>query len=251
MNWRLFYHIYGHKIFFWLFIAMLFLQILFWQKTQNIKPKFDVIPPAPNQYLISALSLGDDEFLFRILGTRLQNSGDLFAGFVSFKTYDYSRLYDWMTTLDTLNDKSRFIPSLASYYYSQTPIESDTKYIVDYLDEHSSKDIDHNWWWLFQAIFIAKKSLKDMDRALELAKKLSQNNAKNAPLWTKQMPAFIYEKKGDGCMAFRVIEKLIKESETGSRKITAEEMNFMRYFIKNRLNKLKKQKFDPRQCKNN
>ena len=48
------------------------------------------------------------------------------------------------------------------------------------------------------------------------------------------MSAFISEKKGDGCMAFNVIKKLIDESESGKRQITAEEMNFIRHFISNR-----------------
>jgi hypothetical protein len=251
MNPRFFYHLYSHKIFFWLFVATFVCQIFFWKQTENIKPNFDLVPPAPNQYLIATLSLGDKEFLFRILAARLQNSGDVFAGFVALKNYDYSRIYDWMKALDTLNDKSNFVPSLASYYYSQTQKTEDARYIVDYLDEHSAKDIDANWWWIFQATFIAKGVLHDLDRALDLSRKLSENNAKNAPLWTKQLPAFIYQEMGDNCMAFAVIENVIKESENGTRQIKPEELNFMRHFIGERLSNLKKQKFDPHQCPTN
>jgi len=223
-------------------------QIFFWKKTEKLQPTFDIVPPAPNQYLISAASLGDKEFLFRILALRLQNSGDVFAGFVALKNYDYLRVYQWMKALDTLNDRSRLVPSMASYYYSQTQKTEDARYIVDYLDEFASRDIDTQWWWLFQASYIAKINLKDMDRALELAYKLSKNNAVNAPLWTKQLPAFLHANMGDGCMAFGVIEKLIKESESGERQIKPEELNFMRHFINDRLSKLKAQKFDPRKC---
>jgi hypothetical protein len=251
MSFRLFYHIYSHKIFFWLFIVTFVAQIFFWKQTENIKPSFEIIPPVPSQYLVSTLSLGDNEFLFRVLGTRLQNSGDVFAGFVALKNYDYSRLYQWMTMLDGLNPKSNFIPALAAYYYAQTQNKPDTRYIVDYLDQHSSRDIDNKWWWLFQGTYIAKNNLGDMNRALEMAEKLSSNNSPSAPFWTKQMPAFLYEEMGDGCMAFTVIEKLIKESESGERQISAQEMNFMRVFINQRLAKLQKQKFDPRKCKKN
>ena len=90
--------------------------------------------------------------------------------------------------------------------------------------------------------------MQDLDKALYFAQKLAQNEAKEAPLWTKQMSAFISEKKGDGCVAFNVIKKLIDESESGKRQITAEEMNFMRHFISNRLSKLKKQNFNPSKC---
>ncbi len=248
MNYKTFYHLNSHKIFFWFFLFTFSLQVFFWYKTEKVKPSFDLIPPAPNKYLTAAFSLGDKEFLFRILGMRLQNSGDIFAGFISLKNYDYSRIYQWMKALDELNDKSSFIPSLASYYYSQTKKKEDVRYIVNYLDEYVSKDIDANWWWAFQGIYIARNNLGDIDRALDLAYKLSQNNAKNAPFWTKEMPAFIHEERGESCLAFSVIEKLIKESENGTRQITVEEMNFMRHFISDRLKKLKSQKFDPRKC---
>jgi hypothetical protein len=249
MKARLFFHLYSHKIFFWLFILTFVAQIFFWRQTESIKPSFEIVPPAPNQYLVSTLSLGDKEFLFRILATRLQNSGDIFAGFLALKNYDYSRVYQWMTTLDTLNAKSNFVPAIAAYYYSQTQKTQDLHYVVDYLEQHSIKDIDANWWWLFQATFIAKKNMADPNRALEIAYHLSKNNSATAPLWTKQLPAFLHEEMGDGCMAFAVIEKLIKESESGVRQIKPEELNFMRHFINERLTKLKKQKFDPRQCK--
>jgi hypothetical protein len=59
----------------------------------------------------------------------------------------------------------------------------------------------------------------------------------------------LHEEVGESCLAFEVIEKLIKESESGQRQISANEMNFMRHFINERLTKLSKQKFDPRQCR--
>jgi len=249
MALSLYYHTNSHKIFLWLFFLTFAFQIFFWRETESLKPRFDITPPVPNQYLVSTISLGDKEFLFRTLSTRLQNSGDVFAGFMPLKNYDYSRLYQWMKMLDGLNEKSNFIPALATYYYAQTTHKPDTRYIIDYLDEHSAKDVDANWWWLFQAIYIATNNLRDMDRALDLAQKLATNNAKNAPLWTKQMPAFIGEQMGDGCLAFGVIQKLIEESESGTRQISPGEMNFMRRFIDERLAKLQKQKFNPSKCK--
>jgi hypothetical protein len=247
-NFKLFFYIYSHKIFFWLFILIFICQVFFWRISEKYRVNYDIVPPAPSRHLVKATSFGDEEFLFRILALRLQNSGDIFAGFVSLKKYDYSRIYDWMTILDKLNFESRIIPSLASYYYSQSSILEHKNYILKYLDEHSSRDIDKNWWWLFQATFIAKKDLNDLDKALYFAQKLAKNEAKEAPLWTKQMPAFISEKKGDGCMALKVIKNLIDESESGKRQISAEEMNFMRHFINNRLSKLKKQNFNANKC---
>jgi len=247
-NLRYFFYQNSHKIFLYLFLVVFSLQIIFWFKTENIKPDYEIIPAAPNQYFLSAASFGDREFLFRTLAFRIQNSGDIFVNFSSLKDYNYEHLYQWLTMLDTLNDKSNSMPSIAAYYFSQTQRKSDSAYIVKYLEEHAMKNLDTSWWWLFQAINIAEEDLHDTDLALKLSYKLSENNASNAPLWTKQMPAFIYAKQGNGCMAFKIIQKILDENNSGARQISVDEMNFMRYFIKDRLKKLKNQNFDPRQC---
>lgn len=248
MSSQIFYHNNSHKIFFWLFILFFCAQVFLWKKTERFHAPTEIIPSPPSKYLIEALSFGDHEFVFRILAMRLQNSGDVFAGFVALKNYDYARIYDWMIMLDGLNSTSHLVPALAADYYSQTTDPEDVNYIINYLEQHSEKNIDHNWWWMFQASFLAKDVLHDMPRALQLAKKLAQNNSSAAPLWTKQMPAFISEKMGDGCLAFKTIAQLIEEVESGKRVVAPHEMDFMRYFIRSRLSKLKNQKFDPRKC---
>lgn len=244
------YHRNCHRLFFWLFILAFLAQIFFWKKTESIRFEYEIVPEAPSNEVVKILSFGDDQFLFRILASRLQNMGDVFAGFISLKKYDYLRLYQWMSRLDTLDSNSRLIPSLASYYYSNNDNPQDLRLIVKYLDEHSSIDIDKHWWWLFQATEIARLNVKDANLAMGLAQKLASNEAKDAPLWTKQMPAFIAKSQGDNCLAFQVISKLIKESESGVRQIKAEEMNFMRHFINKNLKNLKQKNFDPRQCLN-
>lgn len=231
-------------------MAIFLLQIIFWFKTENIKPHYEIIPTPPNHYFLRAASFGDNEFLFRTLAFRIQNSGDIFISPVPLKNYNYSYLYQWLTMLDGLNNKSNTMASLAAYYFSQTQNKADIIYIVNYLYEHSTKNLDANWWWLFQAINIAQEDLRDNDLALKFAYKLTETNAPNAPIWVKQMPAFIYAKQGNGCMAFKIIKNILDENNSGARQISVDEMNFMRYFIKERLAKLKNQKFDPRQCQN-
>lgn len=246
---RFFFYLYSHRIFFLFFVAFFFSQVMFWKATEKIKPQFDIVPPAPNEYVVAAASLGDEEFLFRVLSTRLQNSGDVFAGFVSLSKYNYSRIYDWLSTLDKLNPESNFAPAIASSYYSQTQNKPDTKYIVQYLDEHASRDLDKKWKWIYQAIYIARNSMKDMDKALELSYKLSKNKDDTAPIWTKQMPAFIHEQRHEDCKAYKFMKNIIKKSKSGEIKATIEDLNHMENFTKTRLFTLKNNKFDPSKCK--
>ena len=102
---------------------------------------------------------------------------------------------------------------------------------------------------MVQAFYIANSTLKDYKTSLEIAYKLSKNKNEAAPSWTKQLPAFVHTKLGEDCTAFLFINKIIQEDKSGERKIKPEEMAFMRYFIKQRLDSLKKKNFDPNQCK--
>lgn len=246
---KLFFYQNSKNIFISFFLLCFLTQIIFQFKTEHLKPNVHIVPPVPNKTLVKALSLGDEEFYFRILALKIQNAGDTFGRFTPLKNYNYEKLYQWFTLLDSLNSDSRMMPSIASYYYSQTQHEPDTIHIVRYLDERASIDVDKHWWWLVQAINIANNILKNKELALELAYKLSKNEAKKAPLWTKQMPAFIYEQMGQDCEAFFIINQILQDHESGKRVVKEDEMNFMRHFISTRLSQLKQKKFDPRKCK--
>ena len=253
MQCKTFFYIYSHKIFFWLFIVFFALQAWFWHKTESYHKTPQPIPETPSKYVVSAMSFGDKEFLFRALATRIQNAGDIFAGFMALKYYDYKNLYQWLKTLDNLNNQSLLMPSLTSHYYSQTQKKADNIYIVNYLDEFASKDIDKYWWWLFQATFIAKRDLKNYDLSLKIANKLAQNQAKTAPLWTKQMPAFISAEMGNNCLALNIISHILQdyEKQNNTKENSQEivkEINFMKFFIEKQIHLLKQQNFNAKQC---
>jgi hypothetical protein len=221
------------------------IQIVFWYKTHDIRPAMDIVSEVPGEMAVKANSLGDEELYFRILALEIQNSGDTFGRFTALKLYDYKKLSAWFYLLDKLDDKSNFLPSIASYYYSQTQHTPDVKYIVDYLEFHSMKDLANKWWWLSQAVYLANFKLKDNQRALELANKLAQTPGK-IPMWARQMPAFIHEKLGEKEQAYIIIKNLLDNTKD----LTKEELNFMNYFIKDRLKimlskeELKKLKLD-------
>jgi hypothetical protein len=224
-------------------------QFIFWFKAEKIKPDIHLVPPLPSLSSVKAFSFGDEQFYFRILALRIENAGDSFGRFSALKNYDYDKLYQWFKILDSLDNRSIYVPTLAASYYSQTQKKEDTKYIVQYLDEFASRDIDKYWWWMVQAFYIANSTLKDYTTSLEIAYKLSKNKNEAAPIWTKQLPAFVHAKLGKDCTAFLFISKIIEEDQSGERKIKPDEIAFMRYFIKQRLDSLKKKNYDPSQCK--
>ena len=217
-----------------LLYVSLILQIGLWFITSDIKPNLGILPEVPSQASIKAISLGDDAFYFRSFAYQIQNAGDSFGRFTALKEYNYAKLYQWLLLLDSLDSRSNFVPALAGYYFSQTQNTPDVRYIVDYLDQHAIKDLHNKWWWMSQAVYLANHKLKDRELALKLAYKLASTPRDDIPLWVKQMPAFIHEQLGEKEQAIYIIKNILENIDS----IDQGELNFMHYFVTERLEKL-------------
>ena len=216
-----------------IFIVFCVAQVVFWGYSRNVLPDLAIVPDVPGKDVVKALSLGDEQFYFRALALQIQNAGDTFGRFTPLKNYDYDKLSKWFHLLDSLDDTSDYIPSLATYYYSQTQNVPDVRYIVDYLYDHAARRPEKKWWWLIQAMYLANHKLKDQELALKVGAPLM--GAKGIPLWARHFPAFIYEQQGEMQQALYVMEHVLKEYE--KEKLSREDFNFMKYFIEERLQK--------------
>ncbi|MBN8531991.1 MAG: hypothetical protein J0L97_09060 [Alphaproteobacteria bacterium] len=211
-------------------LALVGAQLAFWSQTHEIRPRMVIVPPAPDAHTAGALALGDRQFYFRYNGFLLQNFGDGFGRSTPLKDYDYARLGAWFRLMDTLDATSNFVPFLATYYYSQSQHAPDVRYVVDYLYEHSLHDPSRNWWWLAQAVYLARHKLQDKELALEIAKVLSDAPG-NVPFWARQMPAYILESMGEKQAAYAIMKGILDHYED----IPPSEFRYMKYFIEERL----------------
>ena len=214
--------------------ALLFfvgLQLGFWSQVHTITPQMDVVPDVPGKEAVHALAFGDDEFYFRVLSLDIQNAGDTFGRFTSLRYYDFHKLYQWFKLLDTLDNRSNMMPALASYYFSQTQNTADVRYVADYLYEHATRDVEHKWWWLLQAIYIAMHKLNDMDLAMKVAKPLVNPKV---PAFAQQMAAVVHEKRGEMEDALQIMETIRDNAEH----ISDADLHYMTYFVKERIGKL-------------
>ena len=207
-------------------------QIAFWNDTRTIIPEMSIVADVPGERTVRALSFGDEEAFFRLLGLGLQNSGDTFGRFTPLYKYDYGKLYHWFRLLDGLNHESNFLAGMATYYFSQTQNPADVHYIVDYLEEFTAGRAKEKWWWVVQASYLANHKLNDESRALKLANQL--RGLQGIPVWAQQMAAFIYEKRGEYGEALAIIEEVIKNKDD----YNLSELRFMSYFVRERLGKL-------------
>lgn len=232
-------------------ILFFIFQVIFWYKTEGIKPNLGIVPEVPTLSTVKAFSFGDEEFYFRYKGFRIQNTGDTFGRFSPLKDYDYNKLSQWFYLLDSLDSKSNYIPSLAAYYYSLTQNHQDVIYIINFLNDHADKDPEKKWWWYYQALYLANSVYKDKDLAIKMAEKLKKYSPNSAPLWTKQMLAVLLSDKGEKCESIRVISGILEEYEKSDKdkSISDNEINFMKFFIQQRMEELKKDKnFNPEDC---
>lgn len=214
--------------------ALLFvgLQAAFWTQSRQIRPDMEVVPAVPGARTVHALSFGDEEALFRLYGLELQNAGDTFGRFTALYKYDFKRLSAWFHLLDTLNRQSNYLPALGSYYYSQTQNPDDVHYIVDYLDQYTQGREKEKWWWVTQAAYLAQHKMGSLERALELAQRLV--GIRGIPIWAQQMAAFIHEQRGEFDDALTIIDSVLKHPDDFSDG----ELNFMRYFVDERIGRL-------------
>lgn len=211
------------------------LQVGYWYKTYEISPDMGIVPDVPGRQALHALTFGDNEFYFRVLTFTLQNAGDTYGRFTALRYYDFNKLYHWFRLLDELDSRSNMIPGLACYYFAQTQNTADVRYIVDYLYAHATRDVEHKWWWLLQSIYLAMHKLNDMDLALKVAEPLQNDKV---PVWARQMTAVVHEQRGEMEDALHIMEAIKDNVKT----IPEADLNYMTYFVKERLGKLEESK---------
>lgn len=212
-------------------MVFVLLQVVFWHYTKEIRPQFDIVSRPPTERQVDVMSLGDSQFLFRVLGFELQNFGDTFGRSTPLKDYDFKVLQNWFFVMDRLDPISNLIPAVAVYYYANSQRVDDCRYIIEYIEKRFDRNPAANWWWMASAVTMADYKLKDEKLALRLAEKLSKVEGSNIPLWVRQMPAFIHEKRGEKEAAKAIMLEIVKNYEDLSDK----ELNFMRYFIEERI----------------
>lgn len=216
-----------------LLVGLLAAQVAFWHHAHKRLPDMEIVPEVPGESALKALSLGDSQAFFRLLGLQIQMAGDTFGRFTSLKKYDYHKLHLWFHLLDKLDSRANFVPTMASYYYAQTPNSQDVRYIVDYLLAHVERaGADKKWWWLVQAVYLANHRVDDKDLAMKAAEKLK--GMRGIPIWAQQLPAFIHEQRGEMADAYRIITEIQENAED----LSPGELRFMQYFIDERLKRL-------------
>lgn len=196
-----------------IFIALsLVLNILFWFSVRDVRAKWGNVPPAPDVKYASSMGLGDLSFAYRSNGIMIQNLGDTGGRVTPLKDYNYDELTKWFLLQDKLDPRSNYIPYLAAYYFSGVQIAEKYYPILDYLEDVGVRSGGEKWRWLAQAVYVSRFVIKDLDRALELANKLSDTAPADAPAWVHQMPVFVLKAEGKKDAAYALMLEILKSN---------------------------------------
>lgn len=229
-----------------------FLQIYFYNLTINTKAFIEVVPTPISKKTMKAFSLGDEQYYFRTNAYKIQIMGDTFGRNTPLFKYDYKKLYYWLKNISSFDINSNYLPSLGAYYFSQSQNRNDVIHIINYLNEFADYNLEKNWWWLYQAIYLSNYVYKDTNLSLKLIYKLNSIKSNNIPLWTKQLTSFILSEKGEMCEAVRILNEIGREIDNES--LNNEEkikiLENKEIFIKNLTRKLKEKEFDIKKCYN-
>ncbi len=219
---------------------------LLWSYSRDFQTRWSNVPPPPSRANISAAGLGDIQLSYRLYALMIQSMGDTGGRIISFDQYNYDHLTGWLSTISALDKRSSLLPFLAAYYFSNVKDPDKLRAVIKFLAEAGQKPSQtyskqQNWRWLGQAITLARFNLKDKDLALELAYKLAALEEPDMPGWTKQMPAFILNNKGDKEGAYKIMLKIL---QSNAETLPPEELFFTRDYICTRLQ-------TPKQAQNN
>ena len=193
-----------------LFAITIALNIALWSSVRSVLLEWTNVPPPPSVTRALWSSLGDPQFAYRSYGIMLQAMGDTGGRVINLAEYDYETLGRWFRLTYELDPVSDFAPFLAGYFFGAVKTPEKLPPIIDYLELAAGDGEGQKWRFLGQAAFLARFKMKDMERALELAHKLSAFENPDMATWARQMPVFIMTAQGEKEAAYDLMINILK-----------------------------------------
>lgn len=156
------------------------------------------LPPPPSAQLLRAASLDEPQLAARAAMIYLQTFDLRGDNPLPYAELDYRRLTEWLQAILATDPRSSYALFTASRIYAEVADPEKCRAMLEFLYASFQDDPGRRWPWLAHAALIAKHRLKDLPRALEYARAIEQHaqDAK-APLWAKQMQAFLLEEMNE------------------------------------------------------
>lgn len=161
--------------------------------------------------IYKSLSMGSEQLFGYLLAIRLQLHDNQAGKHVRYQKIDYNRLVNWLDQIYRLNSRSEYPIMLASRIYSQTRDKERLRIILGYIDRTFMTNPQLHWRHQAEATVIAKHKLGDLDLALKMAQKLSdQPESVVMPRWARDMQFILLAELNEFETALVIIDALLK-----------------------------------------
>ena len=155
--------------------------------------------------------MGSQQLLSYLLAIRLQLHDNQAGKHVRYSQLDYERLVNWLDQIYQLNTQSEYPMMLASRVYSQTRDKTRLRIMLEYIDRTFMQNPQLHWRRLAEASVIAKHELGDLQLALEMAEKLSNQPASvKMPSWARDMQFILLGDMNEFETAITIIVALLQ-----------------------------------------
>lgn len=132
--------------------------------------------------------MGSEQLFSYLLAIRLQLHDNQAGRHIRYSEIDYTRLVKWLDQIHRFNGRSEYPMMLASRIYSQTRDKEQLRIILTYIDRNFMTNPQLHWRHLAEATAVAKHQLGDLELALKMAQKLSnQPQSVVMPRWARDM----------------------------------------------------------------
>ena len=157
------------------------------------------------------LSMGSEKLLSYLLAIRLQLHDNQAGRHIRYSNLNYSSLVNWLEQIYRLNESSEYTMVLASRVYSQTKDKKRLRTILEYISQTYELNPQLHWRHMAEGSVIAKHHLEDLEFALAMAEKLSnQPESVSMPRWARDIHLLLFAELNEFESALIIIEALLQ-----------------------------------------
>lgn len=177
------------------------------------------LPQPPSRQLLRLAALGEPIAAAKLAMLYIQAFDYRAGSRVPYRKLDYDVLIGWLERILDLDPAGQYPLWSAARLYAEVPDPVRQRKMLDFIYREYLADPNRRWPWLAHATVIAKHQLKDLPLARRYAAALQQHTTDpDAPLWVKQMEAFILADMGELELARIMIGGLIASGQVKDRR---------------------------------
>ena len=161
--------------------------------------------------LYRGLAMGSGQLLGYLLAIRLQLHDNQAGQHFRYSLIDYDVLIDWLELISALSPQSGYSTLLASRIYSQTGDPDRLRQLLAFIERRFDENPQLHWRRLAEASLLAKHKLHDLERALQMAEKISrQPESVQMPQWARDFRFLLLAELNEFESAIAIIQALLR-----------------------------------------